>query len=297
MSQMKKIKFSKKFKQNIIIKIVGFIIITAGMIALNYPYLTGVINDYFAYRQVDEYQEQIESIPDDTLNLQLDTARLYNASLVNAGFGDFTDFELIQEGAFLGYVEIPQINVYLSLRYSVSDIVLKNGLGLLEGTSLPVGGESTHSVISGHTGMASKKVLTDLTQLQLGDIFFIHSLGQDLAYKVDQIVVVDPWDSEELKIIPNEDHCTLLTCTPYGINDHRLLVRGIRVEYDFSSPVVEEKIEVRVSEVERTRRIIAICSLILYIVIVCYLVVSLIIDIRHENKRRKKKANENIQNE
>lgn len=299
MMKMKKnkIKLSKKYKQNLIIKIVGFLIITFGLIALNYPYLTGVINDYFSYKDVNDYHTIIDNTSEEELNRQIEMAHQYNQALAGIGSKDFEDFELLKEGAFLGYVEIPQINVYLPVRYSVSDTVLKNGLGLVEDTSLPVGGESVHSVISGHTGMASKKVLTDLTQMRLDDIFFIHSLGQDLAYKVDQIVVVDPWDSEELKIISGEDHCTLLTCTPYGINDHRLLVRGIRIDYDFSSPEIEVDTEVRISEVERMRRIIAMCSVVLYIAILCYVIVSLVIDTKRENKRRKKKANEIKQSE
>ena len=143
----------------------------------------------------------------------------------------------------LGYVEVPTADIYLPFYYGTSTEVLNKGAGLVERTSLPIGGMGTHAVISAHTGLASKKLFTDLTEVKEGDIFFIHILNCDLAYKVDQIKVVLPDETDDLRIEQNHDYVTLLTCTPFGINDHRLLVRGERIDYDFSSPAAERTVQ------------------------------------------------------
>ena len=131
----------------------------------------------------------------------------------------------------MGSIEIPKIKVILAIYHGLGTDVLEKGVGHVEGTSLPIGGESTHAVLAGHRGLPSAKIFTDLDQMEKGDIFLIHVLGKTLAYKVDQIKTVLPEESSELDIIPGEDHVTLVTCTPYGVNTHRLLIRGIRTEY------------------------------------------------------------------
>ena len=157
----------------------------------------------------------------------------------------------------------------------------------MENGSLPVGGESTHAVISGHTGMAARRMLTDLTQMQMGDIFFMHILGQDLAYQVDQIVVVQPWDTSEMEIVPGKDYLTLLTCTPYGVNDHRLLVRGTRINYDFSAQTSDTApVRKRLSTVEKTRLIVAGISLVILIFLTCYTVLSIVRDVRDQKRSK-----------
>ena len=283
----------KKVKRKILTSVIGFLIVTAGMIALNYPYLSGVMNELFSYREVIEYEQVFENTGIDETSEKLVRAHAYNEALSSGGnLESFSDFELVQEGSFIGYVDVPQIGVYGALRYSVSEKVLKQGLGLIEKTSLPVGGPSTHAVISGHTGMASKKVLTDLTQMKVGDIFFMHVLGENIAYQVDKIVIVEPWDTSGLAIVTGEDRVTLLTCTPYGVNDHRLLVCGVRIEYDFTEPMYEEakQQEPRVSDVERIRIYIAIGSGVIYGVFVMYLIVDCITEVSNYKKKKRKEA-------
>ncbi|MBQ8026256.1 MAG: class C sortase [Oscillospiraceae bacterium] len=243
-------------------RLIGCLVVTVGLLGLNYPFLAGVVNDLFAYRELQGYQTELQNTDDEELTQTLETARAYNEALSSGGsLTEFEDFPLLQTDALLGYVELPQIGVYMAVRYGTENEVLKQCCGLVADTSLPVGGESTHAVISGHTGMASKKMLTDLTQMQTGDIFFLHSLGQDMAYQVDQIIVVEPWDVDELGIVKGEDYVTLLTCTPYGVNDHRLLVRGSRIGYDFSSGLTGQQGSVmRYSTVERLRMAIAAVS-------------------------------------
>jgi len=253
-------------KRNKIRRLIGFLIVLAGLTAMNYPLLAGVVNDIFAYRERQGYQLEIDNTDEQELQQTLETAREYNAALVSgAELSKYGGFKLLQTGAMLGYAEIPRINVNMAVRYSTDDDVLKSSLGLVESSSLPVGGESTHAVISGHTGLASKKMLTELTQMKLGDLFFLHVLGQDMAYRVDQIVVVEPWDASELAIVEGKDYVTLLTCTPYGINDHRLLVRGERVDYDFIDPEESPTVERSYSTVELARYAIAGVSVIVLI--------------------------------
>lgn len=254
-------------KQEHVRRLISCLVITVGLLGLNYPFLAGVVNDLFAYRELQGYQTEIQNTDDAELAQTLETARAYNTALSSGGsLTEFEDFTLLQTDALLGYVEVPQIGVYMAVRYGTENEVLKQSCGLVEDSSLPVGGESTHAVISGHTGMASKKMLTDLTQMQTGDIFFLHALGQDLAYQVDQITVVEPWDVVELAIVKGEDYVTLLTCTPYGVNDHRLLVRGSRIVYDFSTgPTEQQSSAMRYSTMERLRIGIAAVSGLIFV--------------------------------
>ena len=143
----------------------------------------------------------------------------------------------------MGYVEIPKISVNLPIYHGTENDSLERGIGHLLGSSLPVGGESTHSILSGHSGMASQKMFTDLEQLIIGDVFYLHVLDETLAYQVVEINTVLPYDTSLLGIAPGEDLCTLVTCTPYGVNTHRLLVRGSRIPYEEAAALAEENIE------------------------------------------------------
>lgn len=169
-----------------------------------------------------------------------DAATAYNASLAQKRS---QNWELSQEekaqydallsattGGVMGYVEIPSIQVSLPIYHGTGEVALQKGAGHLTGSSLPVGGESTHTVLSSHRGLPSARLFTDLDRLQAGDVFYLHVLGETLAYAVDQILTVEPHETQALEIVPGEDYCTLFTCTPYGINTHRLLVRGHRTE-------------------------------------------------------------------
>lgn len=224
------------------------IIIIGGIILVCYPSFSSFINQQFANREITEYNDEMEKTSEKELQDTMQMAYAYNATLPGGYPADpftgsnianlkgtkFEDFWMVQDGAMLGYVEIPSIDVYLPIYYGTSEKVLDEGAGVVENTSLPVGGSGTHSVISAHTGMASKKLFTDLNLVKEGEIFFIHVLNQNFAYQVDQIKVVLPEETEDLYIQEGKDYVTLLTCTPFGINDHRLLVRGERIDYDFS---------------------------------------------------------------
>lgn len=229
-------------------RFIAFLIVTGGIILICYPSFSSFINQQFANKEIATYENKMEDTSEQELRETMQMAYDYNATLPrtypadpftgnnisNMKGTEFEKFWMIQDGQMLGYIEVPSINIYLPIYYGTSKQVLEEGAGVVENTSLPVGGKGTHSVISAHTGMASKRLFTDLNLVEEGDIFFIHVLNQNFAYQVDQIKIVLPEEIEDLYIEKDKDYVTLLTCTPFGINDHRLLVRGQHIDYDFS---------------------------------------------------------------
>ncbi len=223
-----------------------FLVLVAGVAVMGYPVVSDWLSVYTASVSIADYNTAVAQQDDSALQEMLEEARRYNEALSGGGEGtsvaNYDDMLAMTEA--IGYLEIPMLNVYMPIYHGVSDEVLEKGIGHLPDTSLPVGGESTHSVLSGHTGLPAAKILTGLDKMEEGDLFFIHVLGETLAYEVDQIKVVLPEETDDIQIIPGEDHVTLLTCTPYGINSHRLLVRGARTEY------VPEEMSVRAPAVQ-----------------------------------------------
>jgi len=140
----------------------------------------------------------------------------------------------------MGYIEIPVIDVYLPVYHGVDESVLSKGVGHISKTAFPIGGVGNHSVLTGHTGLPSAELFTDLVEVQEGDTFYVHIAGETVAYQVDQILVVLPEEVDNILPVPGKDYCTLVTCTPYGVNSHRLLVRGYQVEYEVPEEVVAE---------------------------------------------------------
>ena len=183
-----------------------------------------------------QYNEAIQpgSRPDDAYSRDaiLEASRNYEDQLNLGGDG------------IMGYVEIPLIRVNLPIYHGTASETLDVGIGHLLGSSLPVGGESTHSVLTAHSGMAGQKMFSDIDQLEEGDVFYLQILGETLAYQVDAIHVVLPHDTTYLGITQGEDQCTLVTCTPFGVNTHRLLVRGSRIPYEEAEVIVEEQLQV-----------------------------------------------------
>ncbi len=215
-----------------------------------YPTVSDWYNSFHQSRAVAQYAEQVGKIENEEYENILNAARAYNAALAQKT----QSFELTQEelneynsllnitgDGMIGYLEIPVLQTTLPIYHGTSDAVLSTGIGHLEGSSLPVGGQSTHCVLSGHRGLPSAKLLTDLDKMVVGDVFTVHILDETLTYEVDQIRIVEPQDVSELAITEGMDYCTLVTCTPYGINTHRLLVRGHRIA------TAEEAQEVRVT--------------------------------------------------
>ena len=160
-------------------------------------------------------------------------------ALLSASADYHNQLNLTGDG-IMGYIKIPSIRVDLPIYHGTEKMTLEKGVGHLLGTSLPVGGDSTHTVLTGHSGMAGKKMFSDVLQMGIGDVFYLEVLGETLAYQVDQINTVLPHDTSYLENLEGQDHCTLVTCTPFGVNTHRLLVRGIRIPYEEAEQIVQE---------------------------------------------------------
>lgn len=222
---------SRKAKQIYIFIAIG-VLYFAGISAILYPMVSNIISLSSSKTSITDYVDTVRNLPDDKIYQMKEDARKHNENLANGKFDDGLDTSLCDSNGVLGYVDVPSIGVYLPIYYEATDDNLAKGCAVLKNTSLPVGGESTHSVISAHTGLPTAEMFTKLDQVKEGEVFHIHVLDETLAYKVIGIYTVSPDITKKLEIVRGKDYCTLLTCTPYGINDKRLLVRGERVPYE-----------------------------------------------------------------
>lgn len=229
------------------------LIFIIGLSLLLYPTISEYWNSFHQTRAVANYDEVVEDIDDDTYQNIWDRAAAYNEALAQRGnHWTLTEEELkdyesqlnVTGTGMMGYIEIEQINCKLPIYHGTDAEVLQIAVGHIEGSSLPVGGESTHCVLSGHRGLPSAKLFTQLDKLVEGDLFVIHTLNEILTYEVDQIRIVLPDELDELRIVEGEDLCTLVTCTPYGVNTHRLLVRGHRVPNRYGAGVDMDAMQV-----------------------------------------------------
>ena len=238
-------------KKKIITVYAAVLFLTALGLTL-YPLISNYVNQKYASEIQTAYQVLIQQTDESVLQEAKQRATAYNLA-ITPGTADAYSEESLSSAAedyerqldiagngIMGYVEIPKIQVNLPIYHGTDAEVLDRGVGHLLGSSLPVGGESTHSILSGHSGMASQKMFTDLEQLTAGDVFYLHVLDETLAYQVVEINAVLPYDTSLLGIAPGEDLCTLVTCTPYGVNTHRLLVRGSRIPYEEAEQLMEE---------------------------------------------------------
>lgn len=207
------------------------ILFFVGVASILYPFVGNLVSVTTANTVIANYDDEVKSLDTSEIDELFARADEYNKSLYSGTKTDFDAKCLNRTDDIICYVDVPKVNIYLPVYYGTSNEILEKGCGYLENTSLPVGGENTHSVISGHTGLPSAEMFTALDQVVLGDVFYIHILDRVLAYKIDKIQAVLPDKTDTLRIVPGEDYVTLLTCTPYGINDKRLLVRGTRIPY------------------------------------------------------------------
>ena len=210
-----------------------------GALLLLYPTISDFWNSFHQSRAIASYAEQVADLDENAYDRLWEDARIYNKTL-----GDrmnrfvmaeeqkkaYAALLNIADNGVMGYIEIPKVRCNLPIYHGTDEAVLQVAIGHVPGSSLPVGGESTHCVLSGHRGLPSAKLFTNLDELETGDVFMLRVLDETLTYEVDQIRTVLPNELGDLAIVEGEDYCTLVTCTPYGINSHRLLVRGHRVE-------------------------------------------------------------------
>lgn len=227
--------------------IISVLVLLASLTMMLYPFISNYLFEHRADSLISSYEKQTEELDTSATDAIREDAAAYNEALMNNHVQLTDPFEAVEKemdaGSYLSlltvddsgvmtYIDIPKIGVYLPVYHGCDADILEKGVGHLEGSSLPIGGEGTHTILSGHTGLNRAKIFTDLPDLEVGDHFFLHTLGETLAYEVDQKLVVEPYDISALQLESGHDLVTLVTCTPYGVNSHRLLVRGSRVDYE-----------------------------------------------------------------
>ena len=280
-------------KKKILSRLSTFMIILiflAGVSFLAYPTVSNLWNQAHQSRAIATYSKQVEKLDDSENKKMLKAARKYNKSLLKKSEHwklskkDKKKYESLLDVSgtgIMGYIEVPKIDCSLPIYHGTDEGALQIAIGHLEGSSLPVGGKSSHCVLSGHRGLPSARLFTDLDQMEEGDIFILNILGRKLAYEVDQIKVVLPEEMSDLEIEEGKDLCTLVTCTPYGINTHRLLVRGHRTEY-VEKKVEEEQKEVQTKKTDIRLMIAGGAGVLILLIIIIVIVI----------KRRRKRRNQ-----
>ena len=266
------------------------LIFLVGLGFISYPTVSNLWNQAHQSRAIATYSKQVEKLDDSENKKMLKAARKYNKSLLKKSDHwklskkDKKKYESLLDisgTGIMGYIEVPKIDCSLPIYHGTDEGALQIAIGHLEGSSLPVGGKSTHCVLSGHRGLPSARLFTDLDQMEEGDIFILNILGRKLAYEVDQIKVVLPEEMSDLEIEEGKDLCTLVTCTPYGINTHRLLVRGHRTEY-VEKKVEEEQKEVQTKKTDIRLMIAGGAGVLILLIIIIVIVI----------KRRRKRRNQ-----
>lgn len=222
-----------------ILTVVFVLIFLVGLSLLLYPSVSDYWNSFHQSRALAEYSSQVEELDKEAYDQMWAKAEAYNHTLLSdpdrftmteEEQAEYDDLLNVSDIGIMGSIEIPAIDCSLPIYHGTQESVLQVAVGHLEGSSLPTGGKGTHCVLTGHRGLPRARLFTDLDKLKKGDLFVLKVLSRTMTYEVDQILTVDPYDMSALEIDPEQDYCTLATCTPYGINTHRLLVRGHRVE-------------------------------------------------------------------
>lgn len=291
-----------KSLKTVLIYSVGFVLLLASFFLVSYPFISNYLMGLNQSSEIKAYEQDMEKVDDRQFSSALKEAQEYNKNLLGSvvltdpfdpGVKPVKDYEYekllnLGNNSVMASLEIPVISINLPIYHGTSDEVLQKGVGHLQKTSLPVGGKGTHCVLTGHTGLSSASLFTDLNLLKKGDKFFIHCLNKTLAYQVDQIKVVEPKNTSDLKIDSSEDYVTLITCTPYGINSHRLLVRGTRVPYEKEDEIIAAE-QSRVGEstwMIEYKKALLVGSAAFAIIIIVFVIARII----HKKRRRKAQA-------
>ncbi|MCD8239005.1 MAG: class C sortase [Clostridiales bacterium] len=275
-----------------------FLILLGGMGLLLYPTVSDYWNSFHQSRAIASYVEAVESLSTEDYEAIIQAARDYNAKLYNnPGRWQMTEAELeeynslldVSGSGIMGYIDIDKINVELPVYHTVDDAVLQVAVGHMPGSSLPIGGTNTHAVLSGHRGLPSARLFTDLDKLTEKDTFVITFLDEKITYEVDQINIVEPTDASKLAFAPGEDIVTLITCTPYGVNSHRLMIRGHRVEN------AEEEIVLNVSADANKIDPVIVAPMVAVPILLLLFAVMMVKTSKKGNKKENKKENNDKQ--
>lgn len=284
---------SKKKNKITINDIIRLIVLLVAFSVLLYPTLSSYLNEKNSSKVVSFYDEESIKLSETEKEQMLEDARAYNQEMLgnidlidpfsqeNTEIDERYQSLLNPDGTgMMGYIRIPKINIELPIYHGTSEAVLQAGVGHFWGTSLPVGGESTHTVLTGHRGLPTKTLFTNIDKLEEGDIFYIKVLDETLAYQIDQILTVLPEETDALAIESGKDYATLVTCTPYAINTHRLLVRGYRIPYEEAT---EQESDVDVKpELSFTAKVLIVTIIVIFIGLIITVMYSM-----RDRKRRK----------
>ena len=286
---------SNKKRKMTIKDIIRLLVLVVAFAVLLYPTVSSYVNEKNGSKVVSNYDAESVRLSNAEKEQMLEDARTYNKEMLsNIDLIDpFSQGETSVDARYesllnmdgsgmMGYIRIPKIKVEIPIYHGTSESVLQAGVGHFWGTSLPVGGESTHTVLTGHRGLPTKTLFTNMDKLVKGDVFYIKVLDETLAYKVDQILTVLPEETEALSIVPGQDYATLVTCTPYAINTHRLLVRGHRIPYEEAVKI--EKNTSTGIELSFTTKVLIVTLGIIFIGLIIAMLYSL-----YDKRRRKKK--------
>lgn len=229
------------------------LLLTAGIGIIAFPFISNYLNQRNATEVMENYQKKADKLTPEQIAEMFQQAQIYNENLLGQPAHDpfipgsgivMPDnyYQVLNVDGTMGQIEIPSIDVKLPIYHGTKENVIRKAAGHLEGSALPIGGAGTHTVLTSHTGLTEAKLFTDLTELKKGDHFLIHVLNRTLAFEVDKISVIEPEHTELLRAVKGHEYATLLTCTPYGVNSHRLLVRGKRVPYNPKKVVKKKKL-------------------------------------------------------
>ena len=296
-------------------KIIEIILLIIGLSTIGYPIISNYINSYTETTVISKYQEDINNLTDEQAEEELKKAQLYNEQVGQEGAVDISlnnseDGEEPKEeenyvsylnvlniGNAIGYINIPKLDINLPIYHGISENVLQTGVGHLQGTSLPIGGKGTHSVLAGHTGLASNKIFDNIDKLEVGDTFYIYVLKRTLEYRVDDVKVVEPGDVDAIERNPDKDYITLVTCTPYMVNTHRLLVRGVRVEGadENSNEAFAENMQ-NIKNLKSSKKKQMLFIIVLFIILALILLVWVARDKDKDKNDKEKSADDNNNN-
>ena len=245
-------------KKDTLLRLGRLLVILLGIGILVYPSLSEYLSELNSSRTTASYDDTVSQMEQARLDEMLAQAQEYNRQLAQVSAGQapqsdedgnpitpesYWDLLNVDSTGIMGYIEIPKLNTTIPIYHGTDADTLELGIGHLLGSSLPIGGESTHTVLTAHSGMASQKMFSDLNQLEKGDVFYLEVLDETLAYQVEEIHTVLPTNTDNLGITAGEERCTLVTCTPFGVNTHRLLVQGTRIPYEESEAIAAEQMQ------------------------------------------------------
>lgn len=267
-------------KRRRVINILAVLVILIGCSVLLYPTISNYLIQRNSTYAIDSYNETLEEMEEQEKEEILAKTRAYNETLVgNQTGGDpfagteegedgYWDILDVEGNGLIGYLQIPKIHVELPIYHGTKETVLQKGIGHWKGTSLPIGGSSTHSVLTGHRGLPTLDLFSDLDQLVQGDVFYVKVLGETMAYQVDSIQTVLPQETESLRVFEGQDYVTLVTCTPYAVNTHRLLVRGVRIPYEEAAQVAPDEVQSKVWIPMEVKAMLAVLAILILIYVV-----------------------------